>query len=401
MSIILPVYNGSRFLASALETVRAQTFAGWELIVVDDGSVDDTAAQLDQMPPDDRWHIIHQANLGLAAARNRGLAAAVGEYAAFLDVDDEWHPSYLAQMCAALDGAPEAVAACAGWQYVDEGGGRLPQTMRLSPELLAQLAEELPWRNAILPSALVARRSVVREVGGFDEQLRACEDWDLWLRLLAVGPFVAVPQVLMGYRVHSSSMTENVAGIERERLKVNAKHLGSLDAPLPDWPLIRRQAVGFTYFNSALNYLRQHELARGREKILQAVYFWPGLLTQDEFYYELGCAFQPRGVRGSSTQLDLPASEQLIRAAVFEWLDPTQPAFKPQRAWLQANLVLARVARSSGDQRAARRYAWRTIHRGSLRQRWQAMRIWAHSFWSGEHRASPAITAGPLPDGRL
>ncbi len=380
VSVILPVYNGGRYLAGALATIQAQTSPSWELIVVDDGSTDDTENILAQAPPDPRRIVIHQKNKGLAGARNRGLAAARSGIVAFLDVDDEWHPSYLAQMQAALATAPEAVAAFAGWQYLDETGQLLPQSVLLPSVQIERLDQELTWHNAILPSALTARRQAIMQVGGFDEDLKAVEDWDLWLRLKAIGPFVGVPKVLMRYRTHSASMTESVANIERERLKVNAKHLGALDGPLSDWPPARRRAVGYTYFNAALGYLRQREAILGREKLRQAVACWPELLNADEFYYELGCAFQPRGQRGTPAQLELTASEDLIHFALSAWPDPPPPGVSPDSAWGQASLNLARLANISGQPRAARRYARSAMRHGQARHRWGGLRAWLRSF---------------------
>jgi glycosyltransferase involved in cell wall biosynthesis len=380
VSIILPVYNGARYLENALATVTAQTFTNWELIVVDDGSTDATEKILAQAPPEPRRTVIHQKNTGLAGARNRGLAESGADLVAFLDVDDEWHPSYLSQMQAALAAAPEAAAAFSGWQYLDEAGQRLPQSVLLGPEQIKRLDQEMTWRNAILPSALIARRQAILQAGGFDEDLKAVEDWDLWLRLKALGPFVGVPKVLMGYRTHSASMTENVANIERERLKVNAKHLGALVGPISSWPLARRRAVGHTYFNAALGYFRQTDITLGREKLRQAVECWPDLLSADEFYYELGCAFQPRGLRGTPAQLELAASEDLIHFALSAWPDPGPPGLSRDGAWGQASLNLARLALISGQPRAARRYARSAMRYGRARHRWGGLRAWLRSF---------------------
>ncbi|MEP7358074.1 MAG: glycosyltransferase family A protein, partial [Anaerolineales bacterium] len=344
VSIILPVFNGEKFIAGALATVQAQTLTGWELIVVDDGSTDATPAILAAADAGERRRVIRQANAGLAAARNRGLAEARAPYVAFLDVDDRWHPSYLSEMRAALEAAPRAAAAFAGWGCIDDDGRPLPQRALLSPEQTARLPSDLKWRNAILPSALVARRSALAQAGGFDEALAACEDWDLWLRLIALGDFAAVPRIMMEYRVHAGSMTENVEHIEQERLKLNAKHLGPLDEPLAAWPAERRWAVGFTYFNSALGHLRQKQLAPARDRIQRAVRCWPDLAAQNEFYYELGCAYQARGVRGTAVGLSLPEGETLIHTVLFEWLVPELGMAGQKKAWGQANMVLARLA---------------------------------------------------------
>lgn len=376
VSIIVPVYNGGRHILSALATVRAQTFTGWELIVVDDGSTDDTAARLAQSPPDQRQQVIHQANAGRSGARNRGLASAQGDIIAFLDVDDTWNSSYLTQMCAALDQAPGAVAAFCGWQYSDESDRPLPQVVFLTQRDVSRLDQELIWRNSIPSSSLVARRRALLQVGGFDETLDACEDWDLWLRLKSQGTFVAVPRALMRYRAHAESTTENVAVMERDRLRVNARFLGALDEPLADWPALRRQAVGFTYFNAALGYFWQKNAALGRGKVRQAVQVWPGLLDQDEFYYELGCAFQPRGLRGTATGLDLGASASLIQD-ILSHDRPPSAARSTRAYWGRACLVLARLARNTRDWRGSHTYALRALAYADGRDRLRALRLLA------------------------
>src|SRR5262245_47074474 len=188
VSIIVPVFNGSRFILSLLETVQAQTLTDWELIIVDDGSTDGLEGLLAQAPPDKRRRLVHQANTGLSSARNHGLAAAQADLAAFLDVDDAWRPTYLATMCAALAQTPQAVAAFCGWQYMDAAGQPLPQTVLLSSSEAGRLADDLAWRNSIVPSSLVARRQAVLRAGGFDESMRNLEDWDMWLKLIPAGP---------------------------------------------------------------------------------------------------------------------------------------------------------------------------------------------------------------------
>jgi hypothetical protein len=261
---------------------------------------------------------------------------------------------------------------------MDATGGLLPQKVLLSGTQLAQLDDNLLWRNSILPSSLVARSTAIARVGGFDETLRACEDWDLWLRLRASGPFTAVPHILMWYRVHSESMTEDVAGTERERLRLNAKHLGPLDAPLADWPAARRQAVGLTYFNAALGFLWQGQADLGRQRVRRAIELWPALLDQDEFYYELGCAFQPRGLRGSAEGLNLDASAALIRGVLFTEL-PSAPARRAQAYWGRACLILARLARNTRNPRASQAYSLRALVYAPGRQRLLALRLLARN----------------------
>jgi len=382
VSIILPIYNGGRYLLSALATVQAQTLAEWELIVVDDGSTDNTASLLAQAPADPRRIVIHQPNSGRSGSRKRALAAAHGELIAFLDVDDAWHPEFLSQLAAALQAVPHAVAAFCGWQYMDELGHPLPQSVLLSERDLQQFGRDLRWRNSIMPSSIAARRPAIEQVGGFDDSLHGSEDWDLWLRLKSLGAFVPVPRVLTWYRTHPDSATEDVAVAERERLKVNAKHLGSLDEPLASWPAVRRQAVGFTYFNAALAYLWQTKTVLGEQKLRQAVECWPGLLDLDEFYYELGCARQPRGLRGTAKGLDLKTGEALIRAALLD-RTASLTARSAQRYWGHACLVLARLARNTGNWSACRGYALRAMRYGTVRDKRVAARLLARSVVPG------------------
>jgi len=271
------------------------------------------------------------------------------------------------------------VAAFSGWQYMDAAGKPLPQTVLLSPAEAGHLAEDLAWRNSLVPSAVVARCSGVLQAGGFDESMPNVADWDLWLSLTASGAFVAVPQALTWYRTHTHNMSENVLEMERGRLRLHAKHLGSLDTPLAQWPAARRRAVGFTYFNSALGFFWQNALPEGRARIYRALEVWPDLINLDEFYYELGCARQPRGLRGTPEGLNLEEGAALIHSLLF---DPPAPLSAQAAAahWGQACMVLARLARNMRQWPTCRRYALRAMLFASGRGRRQAARLLARSF---------------------
>jgi glycosyltransferase involved in cell wall biosynthesis len=391
VSIIVPVFNGSRFVLDLIDTVRAQTLSDWELIIADDGSTDDLDTPLARAPLDERRHLVRQPNLGLARARNRALAEAAADLVAFLDVDDAWQPTYLATMCAALEQAPRAVAAFCGWQYMDAAGQPLPQTVVLSQSEAGRLAEDLTWRNSLVPSGVVARRPAVLHAGGFDESMPNVADWDLWLKLIASGPFVAMPQALTWYRTHTHSMSENLLEMERGRLRLHAKHLGPLDEPVTRWPDNRRRAVGFTYFTTALGLFAQNAQADARERIRRALEVWPGLLDLDDFYYELGCAGQPRGLRGTAEGLNLKDGAALIHSVLFD--PPTLVSgAAAARHWGHACLVLARLARNTGQWSECRRYAWRGLLSTSGSGRLKAARLLARSLAP----AAPRPTA-PTP----
>jgi glycosyltransferase involved in cell wall biosynthesis len=375
VSVIMPVSNGERFIGAAIGSVLSQSLVVWELIVVDDGSTDDSAdIARRHAETDPRLRVLRQENRGLAAARNRGLSEAAGSLVAFLDCDDVWEPGYLQAMVARLAQAPEALLAFAGWRYIGERGEPLPQAVIPFGADPQRARCELPWRNALLPSAVVARTSAVRRLGGFDTTLRACEDWDLWIRLRREGAFVALPDVLVLYRVHDASMTENVEEIERGRMQVNEKHHGSTSSTVSQWPESLRRAVGETLFVSALAQFRRGENVIGSSKVRDALAIWPALVEDDEFHYELACANQARGVRGTPSGLDLAGNARLVRSLL--------PLPGGRRSWGRACLALAQVALLARDQRAARRYALRAL-------------VWSGRRWKG--KALAVTVAAALP----
>jgi GT2 family glycosyltransferase len=375
VTVIMPAYNQARYLPAALDSVLGQTFRDFEIVVVDDGSTDETPQILARYGV----RCIRQENAGLPAARNTAIAAARGRWLAFLDSDDVWQPAYLATTMAALERVPEAVGAFAAWLYIDGDGRPLDQAVRPFGGDERRLVAELDWRNALLPSAAVVSRAAVVACGAFDTGLAACEDWDLWLRLRAHGRLLLVPEVLMLYRSHGESMTDDPLRIERERLKVNAKHHGPLEGPPAGWPEKRRRAAGFTYFTTALAYLRQGEMAAALGRLEQGLACWPGLAGQDEFFYELGCAYQPRGRRGY--HLDLAQSEALLQTLIFDRL-PLPPTGRALY-WGHACLILARLARRNGQRPAGRRYALQALRHGRPAHKAAALRALARSFLTG------------------
>ena len=222
VSVVLATYNQAHWLAETIESVRAQTYADWELVVADDGSTDDTAAVVTRFARDHRIRCIAGAHAERAAARNRAIAASTGELVAFLDADDTWHPEKLARQVAALAAAPEAGACYAVARFVD-GSGR-PLDVRKPPRALSGLIfPRLVRGNFIILASMMVRRRCLEAVGAFDATLPVfgCEDWDLWLRLARRYAIVAVDEELVRYRVHDGNtraeqvMASGLAVIDR------------------------------------------------------------------------------------------------------------------------------------------------------------------------------------------
>ena len=222
VSLVIATYNHARFLGEALDSAVAQTLEGVEVVVVDDGSTDDTEAVLARYGG--RLRVIRQPNRGLAAARNTGLAAARGTYVSFLDADDVLLPTKLAEQAAILDRAPTV-----GWTYCDVliettatgAEMRASERFRYGARMLeGWLFPELIHGNFIPAIAPLVRRTVLDAAGGFDERLTALEDWDLWLRLSLIAEARYCPAVLVRYRVHPGGMSEDRSRMDRNRFRV-------------------------------------------------------------------------------------------------------------------------------------------------------------------------------------
>ena len=217
----MPAYNAERYLAEAIESVLAQTYADTELVIVNDGSTDGTLAIAERYRAQhpDRVRIVNQANQGLAAARNAGLRAATGAVFALLDSDDGWTPTFLAAQMQALDRDPQVAivtgnALNLGGPHDGEPVRPVPDD-RPAPDLIEILRDE---RSVFIMS--VFRRIVVERIGGFDERFRTNEDYDFWIRAALAGfRFARNPLPLGFYRRHeqslSASETRMLAGILR------------------------------------------------------------------------------------------------------------------------------------------------------------------------------------------
>jgi glycosyltransferase involved in cell wall biosynthesis len=206
VSVVLAVHDQARWLPETIASVRAQSFTDWELLVVDDGSTDDTPAIVARATADPRIRHLRGPHRERCVARNRGIAAATADLIAFLDGDDLWLPEKLARQVAALDAAPDVGLCYTIARYVDAEGRPLP-ICRPAAALTGDLFPALVRANPMVLASVVVRRSVLEQVGGFDEGMPTigCEDWDLWLRISRDHPVVGVPEELTRYRVHGTN----------------------------------------------------------------------------------------------------------------------------------------------------------------------------------------------------
>ena len=214
VSVIIPAYNGDRYIAEAIDSVLTQTHDNYEIIVVDDGSTDDTARVVRQYG--DRLKYLEQANQGVAASRNLGLAAARGNYIAFLDQDDVFLPHKLATQVALLDNDSTLGMVNSGWEIVDETGRirAAVQPWQQIPHL--SCANLVIWKPVFL-GAMLFRRSWLERTKGFDTSLSQTPDVDLVMRLAMLGcPAAWVEQTTVKYRQHDANASKNTRLQARE-----------------------------------------------------------------------------------------------------------------------------------------------------------------------------------------
>ena len=215
ISIVMPCYNCATHLSASIGSVLAQTAADWELIVVDDGSTDASAAIVAAID-DPRIRLIRQANAGVSAARNRALGEAGCEYIAFLDADDTWAPTFLEKMATVLDAQAHAVLVYCGWQNLGLPGGRGAPFVPPDYETLAKL--ETLFCGCRWPiHAALTRRAAIVAAGGFNPRYTNAEDYALWLQIATVAPIARVAEVLAFYHFHSG--TQASANLARAALQ--------------------------------------------------------------------------------------------------------------------------------------------------------------------------------------
>ncbi len=203
VSVVIPSYNCERYLPEAIDSVLAQTYQDFEIIVVDDGSTDRTANVLSQYG--DRVRAVYQQNQGVANARNHGIQLARGEWIAFLDADDVLLPHKLEAQLAVADAHAGLGMIHSGWNRVDaEGNVLMPvELWRQVPELT--LESWLRWKP-VLPSAMLFQRKWLEQIGGFDPRFPPAEDTELVLRLALKGCQAKwLPQITVNYRQHDAS----------------------------------------------------------------------------------------------------------------------------------------------------------------------------------------------------
>ncbi len=215
VSVIIPSYNRGWIIKEAIDSVLAQDYRDFELIVVDDGSTDNTSEILDSYKDDIK--VFFQDNNGVSAARNRGIAASLGRFVAFLDSDDLWLPQKLSTQVAFFNNTPDALICQTEELWIRNGIRVNPKKRHKKPS--GMIFEPSLALCLVSPSAVMIRRSLFDRVGNFDETLPACEDYDLWLRITCRFPVHLIDTPLTVKRGGHSDQLSASVGLDRFRIK--------------------------------------------------------------------------------------------------------------------------------------------------------------------------------------
>jgi glycosyltransferase involved in cell wall biosynthesis len=227
IAVVVPTFNRVDLVQRAVRSVLVQSLPPQEIVVVDDGSTDETAGTLRGQYPDIR--VVSQENAGPGAARNRGVRETRSVWIAFLDSDDEWAASKLGRQSAVLEETGRLVCHTSAARDGGAGDGEVHGTERPGG---VSVYQQCVAGNAILTSTVVLHRSVLDEVGGFDESVPACEDYGLWLRIAARYPVAFVDESLATIHVgHRDRLSSSFWGLDRFRIPSLEAAWRTLDLP--------------------------------------------------------------------------------------------------------------------------------------------------------------------------
>ncbi len=254
VSVIIPAYNSADHIVRAISSALEQTLSDIELIVVDDGSTDDTEPVINQIS-DPRVRYVRQARQERSAARNHGLALACGRYVAFLDADDWWQPTKLEKQVALLEANPDTVLVHCWLQSVLPDGrlGRLQKSFQQARESGgAQVFERLLLGGLPGPSStIVIRTATAAALGGFNTGLRYGEDWEFVLRVAVHGSVGFVPEALAYYRLYGSYLPSRMHSLGQQQAFPRIVEAAAKEAGLnSDEPLFRR-AMARAHYSGA------------------------------------------------------------------------------------------------------------------------------------------------------
>jgi len=263
VTVVIPAYNSAHYIAQALDSLKAQTFTDYEVIVVNDGSGD--REELERTLKSHPLEVIYisQENKGVSAARNAAIRIAKGEFYAQLDADDQWTPDYLDVQLGILAENPDVAVVYPNATIIRDGSDTTLEFMKISPSEGEVNFASLVRQKCVVMTCVTARMSAIRNAGMFDESLRSCEDFDLWLRIVRDGGRIVYHErPLVLYRRHEGSLSSDRVWMTRNLLAVFEKCAASFQLSAAEKGILDEQIAS----NRAMLNLFEgkHQLSAGR-----------------------------------------------------------------------------------------------------------------------------------------
>jgi hypothetical protein len=276
VAVVIPTYNCASFLAAAIESVLAQTYRNFRIVVIDDGSTDATPEVMRLYA--DRCICLWQPNAGAAAARNRGIRESTSKYIAFLDADDLWHPTKLERQIQFLNLHPDVGLVCSDFSMTGNGSSSdsFFSTTRVPPD--GRMFEHLLRNCIVFTSSVVVPRQVIDEAGMFNESLSVCEDMNLWLRIASRWNIAALREVLVTRRNRQESLSATAAGtiVSLNHGLASFQHIESSCPHLsPRETRALRQMLALFYYKSGSSLLTGGACQPARTHLARSLRYMP------------------------------------------------------------------------------------------------------------------------------
>lgn len=245
VSVVIPVYNAARYVGETLDSIRAQTFTDYEVIIVNDGSTD--SDELEEILQSHPLPIVYlsQANKGVSAARNAGIKVARGKFYAQLDADDQWHPEYLATQVGILLGDASIALVYPNAVIFADSSDSGAEFMNISPSEGEVTFDSLIREKCTVMTTVTARMNAIRAAGMFDEHIHSCEDFDLWLRIVKKGGRIIYHRHLLArYRRRAGSLSSDRVWMTTNLLSVLEKAANTLDLTTAERETLDKEITG-------------------------------------------------------------------------------------------------------------------------------------------------------------
>ena len=274
VSVIIPTYNQARFIPATISSVLEQTYKDFEIIVIDDGSTDDTQKELERFGS--KIKVILQPNSERAVSRNNGVKNSTGAYIAFLDSDDLWSPDKLEKQVEVLDNLKDIVLVYGQSYRINDKGEQIKSAKRQMHGFSGNVFEKLLMRNFIVSATPMIKREDFDKTAGFQTKYIPYEDWEFWLRFSLLGEFYFLPTPMSYYRIHPEQSVKQATAENIERVtNLLLEDSFKLEETSED---IIRKSLGLANLRYCYWYLLANQITIAKEKINKALSLYPQFL---------------------------------------------------------------------------------------------------------------------------